>query len=431
MKKLICLSVLWAPVALQAATVGQVTADTVRMKPQVITQQFLLQPGDEFSQERYQKAQEELHKWRVFKKLEFFTHERADEVDIHISGEDGAYLFPVGFITGGSKSAGGISVSAGNLFKRGESTFVFGGAGKDGWVASVGVRTSKQVLSFQYMHLDLDPRFYQNGWFNIPGVFATADDKKDHSSALLREIKGTQNTASLLYSYRLSHILRVLVRPQYNEIRYRDHQLDTGRHHQLGVGFSWQDDIRPGLNMGALSGYGLTDKKQSLKDLPRMRMGYTGDMLYTMGGKWTGSEYTISKLAVENTWFLELKTRHLLMLQVSLAEAFQAPFSDQIASTDLLSRQGRYDRQRRGDRGAGVSFSFAYYVLRNKVGLLSLTPFYELAYVKDSVGYRPHSGIGGTLSYKLWRFPLPFGVNYTQNLQDGSHQIGFVVGGNW
>lgn len=429
MKKLILLSILGAAVSLQAATVGRVTAETTRMNPRVITRNFLLQPGDEFSTAIYQKAQEELHKWRVFKKLDFSTRRRGDKIDIHIAGQDGTYLFPIGFVTGGSKSAGGISVSAGNLFKQGESTFIFGGAGKDGWMASVGVRSAQESISLQYMQLDLDPRFYRHGWFNIPGVFATADDKKDHKSSLLREIKGTQKQVSFTYMHRLGRIFSAVVRPEYNEIAYRHHALDSGRHHQLSAGVAWKDDIRSGMNMGALSGYGLTDKKQSLQDLPRIRTGYSGEMIYTAGGKWSGSEFNISKLAVENKWFVELKTRHLWMFQLSLADAFETPFSDQIASTDLLSRQGRYDRQLRGTRGGGVSTSFAFYVLRDRVGLLSLTPFYELAYVKDAQRYRPHSGAGATLAYKLWRFPLPFGVNYTHNLQDGSHQIGFVVGG--
>lgn len=431
MKKLILWSLLGAAVSLQAATVGEVTADTTRMNPRVLTRRFLLQPGDEFSPKIYEKAKDDLHKWRVFKKLDFSTTWRGEKVDIHISGEDGTYVFPIGFVTGGSKSAGGVSISAGNLFRQGESTFLFGGGGKDGWIASVGMRTSQQAISLQYTQLDLDPRFYQDGWFNVPSVFSTADDKEKHSHKLIREIKGRQHKASFMYTYRLCRTVSVLIRPEYNEISYENHQLDSGRHHQLSVGFVWQDDIRQGLNMGALSGYGLTDKKQSLQNLPRMRIGYTGKTLYSFGDKWSGSEYTISKLAVENTWFLELRNRHLLMLQISLADAFKGSFSDQITSTDLLSAQGRYDRQLRGERGAGISTSFAFYMLRNDVGLLSVTPFYELAYVRDNVRYRPHSGAGATVAYKLWRFPLPFGINFTQNLQDGSHQIGFVVGGTF
>lgn len=128
---------------------------------------------------------------------------------------------------------------------------------------------------------------------------------------------------------------------------------------------------------------------------------------------------------------LELKNRHMLVAELRAQDAFRASFSDEILSTDLLSGMGRYDRQLRGTRGAGGMVSFIYYLLRNETGLLSAAPFYEIAYVYTGGRYRPHSGAGATVSYKLWRFPFPFGVNYTHNLQDGSNQIGFVFGGKF
>lgn len=428
MKRLFLLLLL-CPLAAHATTVGQVTASTTRMKPATLQKRFLLKPGDKFEPTLYERAQEELHKLRVFKKLDFSTHAHGEEIDIHIAAEDGYYFFPIGFAMGGSKSAAGLSVAAGNLLKQGETTFLFTGGGRDGWTTQLGLSTPQQFFLINYTHIDLDPRFYQNHWFNIPNVFSTSDDTKHHGDKLLREVKGTQEQIGFVYKHRISRTLRLALRPQYNYISYKNQALDSGKHHQVAFGLEFEDDIRPGTNMGALSGYGLTDKEQSLRDLPRVRSGYKGGVTYANGGDWTGSDYHLSKLSLQGAWLLELKTRHLLMLQLSAAEAFEYSFSEQITSTSLLSDIGRYDRQRRGKRGAGGSVSFTYYVLRDQVGLLSLTPFYELAYVDNGIRYLPHSGIGATVSYKFWRFPLPFGINYTQNLQDGSHQIGFVVGG--
>ena len=429
MKRFILFIVCWWPLAVQATTVGEVTATTTRMKPATLQKRFLLKPGDPFKPMSYERAQEELHKLRVFKKLDFSTHPHDDKIDIHIAAEDGYYFFPIGFAMGGSKSAAGLSVAAGNVFKQGETTFLFAGGSKDGWTAQVGVSTPQHFVLVNYTRVDLDPRFYQNHWYNIPSVFSTSDDTKHHGEKLLREIKGTQEQVGFVYKHRLSRTLRLAVRPQYNYISYKHHAVDSGNHHQLAVGLEWEDDIRPGTNMGALSGYGLTDKKQSLLDLPRPRSGYKGAVSYANGGKWTGSDYHVSKLVLEGAWLLELKTRHLLMLQLCAQEAFEYSFSEQVTSGDLLNSIGRYDRERRGKRGAGANVSFTYYVLRNETGLLSLTPFYQLAYVDAGSRYLPHSGAGATLSYKLWRFPLPFGINYTQNLQDGAHQVGFVIGG--
>lgn len=431
MKYTLLLVGLFCPLLMQASTVGEVSAESTRMSADTLKRHFLLKKGQPFSAERYRQAQEELHKLRVFKKLDFSTQSNGNQTDIHIRAEDGWYIFPMGFISGGSKSAGGFSLAAGNLFKQGESTFLFAGGGSDGWTVHTGLVTPQHFFNVRYTHLVADQRFYQGDWFNIPSVFSVNDDEKNHKDKLLRQVKGTQESVALTYKYRLSRTVRFMVRPQYKEISYKHPMLDSGKHHQITVGLDLSDDIRAGMNMGALAGYGLTDKEKSLRDLPRARNGYTAGISYTGAGGWSGSDYTISKLSLEGTWMRELRSRHLWLLQFRAENAFKAPFSDTVTSSGLLNGIGRYDRQLRGKRGAGMSTAFVYYLMRDRTGLLSITPFYELSYVDTGRRYRAHSGAGTALMYKLWRFPLPFGLNYTHNLQDGSHQVGFVVGGSF
>ena len=80
-----------------AQQVRSVTAETTCMSPQTLTQRFKLKPGDLFTTQAYQKAQEDLHKLRVFKTLEFIEKERKDGVDIHIKADDRSYVFPMIF----------------------------------------------------------------------------------------------------------------------------------------------------------------------------------------------------------------------------------------------------------------------------------------------------------------------------------------------
>ena len=410
-----------------AQTVGKITATTTRMSPQTLQQRFLLKPGDKFSSELYEKAQDDLHKLRVFKKLDFSVRPHNGEVDIHIDAQDGYYIFPMAFWTGGSKNAFGASAAAGNLLKQGEQIFLFGGGSKDGFTTRAGLRIGNHFLTKAYTQQHFDENFYSGDWQNVHSVFSTTDDEHHHS--LLQTLRGRQDKISLLYMYRFSRTGRISITPEYNRITYAQHQLDSGNHHALSVGLSFSDDIRAGMNMGALSGYGLTDKQKSLQDLPRARMGYTAALSYKNGGHWTDSDYTISKISAEGAWLVELPEHHLLTWQLKAQHAFDAPFSDEITSLDVLSGAGKYARLRRGKQAVGTGLSFTYYLLRNQTGLLSLAPFYELAYVDAGERYRPHSGAGVNLFYRLWRFPLPVGLNYTQNLQDGSRQVGFVVGG--
>lgn len=415
-----------------AQTVGNISAATARMSAGTLKKYFLLKPGDAFTPSLYEKAQNELHNLRVFKKLNFSASPApGNKVNIHIDAQDGYYIFPLAFVSGGAKSAAALSLAGGNLFKQGESTFAFVGGSKDGVSASVGGSLGNAALRIGFQKLHFNQRFYQNHWINSFGVFSTTDDEEKYQEELLGQTHTKKEAFSVTYSYRFSRTVRAFIRPEYVRYAYSGSGFDSGNHSQITAGVRWADDIRQGANMGALAGYGLTDKEKSLRDLPRARRGYALGADYTAGGKWTGADYNLSKLALEAAWVLELKKRHMFILQAKAQEAFSASFSDQPLSSEILPRLGRYDRQIRGTRGAGAGATFVYYLLRNQTGLLSLAPFYELAYMRAGNGYRPQSGAGATLIYRLWRFPLPVGVNYTRGLESGNNLVGFVMGGSF
>lgn len=179
--------------------------------------------------------------------------------------------------------------------------------------------------------------------------------------------------------------------------------------------------------MGALFGFGLSDKAQSLKDLPRVKYGYSLTAAYTKGGSWSGADDNISKISLSAAGSAELKARHKLYLGINAQDSFNSPFGDNVFSSDLLGGNGRYSRQKSGSRGIGFNAAFSYFLLRNNLGLLSLTPFYETACLYNN-GYTTHSGAGAILAYKFWRFPFPVGFGYTHNISDGSNITSFVMG---
>ena len=159
-----------------AQTVGNVSVSSTRMRPETLKKLFLLKPGDTFSPEIYEKAQDDLHRLRVFKKLDFTATPQGDKVDITINAQDGSYIFPLAFAAGGAKSAAGVSLAGGNLFKQGESTFLFGGGSQDGITASAGITQGDEHLSVSYTRLNFDQRFYSVYRYNMFGVFSTTDD---------------------------------------------------------------------------------------------------------------------------------------------------------------------------------------------------------------------------------------------------------------
>lgn len=433
MKQLLILALVVLPTfALATERVHSITAETTRMSSDTLLKRFHLKEGEEFTEKEYQKAQADLHKLRVFKTLEFIEKKRKDGVDIHIKADDRSYVFPMAFAMSGKKRSAGVSLASGNLFKQGESAFFFLGGGRDGFATHGGFMLGEDSFFLGYSHVNFEQSFYEGGWTSSPGVFGAADDKGNHDKFLLGTIHGKQDDLTFTYRRKFSSVWSVFITPQYEYYWYKNRALDTGKHSHLSFGFQYADDIRPGMNMGALSGIGLSDKAHALRDLPRVRTGKLAEISYTTGGHWSGSDYNIQKLSLGGGLMWELKGRHILAVFVKGQRAFNAPFSNLIRSGDLLFGMGIYDREQRGSTGVSGGVSFTYFILRNQTGLLSLMPFYEQAYIR-AVGssYQPHAGAGATLTYRLWRFPLPLSLNFTHNLNDGSHHVGFKVGGHF
>ena len=408
--------------------IRSVEASSNRIKPEILKNRFPLREGQIFNSERYEDAQNELHDLRIAKKLSFdLKPSEGGAVDISVKAEDGYYIFPLIFATGGKKSAAGASLAAGNLFKRGETLMLFGGTGKNGSMASLMLKDGENIYQASFINMNFEQRFYKGSRINNDGIFSTTDDEEDFKNPI-NKIYTKTDSFHFLYARQKGYFTG-FISPEYKYVRYSK-DMKSGNYSTVGFGLNYRKNIRSGANMGALFGYGLTDKEQSLKNLPAPIIGYSLQAAYKNGGDWTGADFNISKISAEARSVVEFKNRHILNVYIKGEDSFSAPFAEQVRADDLMSGQGRYSRTLYGERGAGTGISFAYYLARNNTGLLALQPFYELAYVYSDK-YRALSGAGATLSYKFWRFPFPLGINYTQNLSDGSNQISFVFGGKF
>lgn len=417
---------------LEGYQIDKINITTTRINPVVAARKFKLKEGDIITKESYEKAQDELHNVRIFKKLDFEAVVKEDnKVDINIKGQDGYFIFPLFFFTGSGKNAAAISITEGNYFKQGETAFAFTAISKDGVTARAGLAIGDSFFSASFTKLNFEQRFYSDGWSSNYGVLSTADDKDKYGQPLWTS-KTKQLYSSFIYAYKMD-IYSFFIKPEFEKLYY-DPQIDNGKHHKITIGFSLSDNMPKGSNMGAVFGFGLSDKAKALTDLAQVKYGYNANVFYTTGGDWIGADFEVQKLGGALSLFAELKKRHMIVISLKVQDAIKAPFSDNARSVDLLGGFGSYNRQLLGSRGAGVGAAARYYVLRNNTGLLAIEPFYELAYIYNnqySHRYIDHSGTGATLSYKFWRFPFPLGLNYTHNLSDSSDKIAFSIGGNF
>ncbi|MCL2887790.1 MAG: hypothetical protein FWF35_00530 [Elusimicrobia bacterium] len=425
---LLCCAAFCAAQDFDGYTINEIHITTTRMRADVLRNKFKLKPGDTFTAAAYEDAQQALHDMRLCKELNFTVTPRPDnKVDINIDSKDGYFFFPLFFVSGGGSNAVSVSVAEGNFFKQGETAYATTAFSRDGGMGGLGVAVGNSSYNLRFSRLDIEQRFYPGGWSSNYGIFSTAADENRFGTPL-EQIDTKKTDFTFAYSYKIDR-LTLSVEPELQDISFKTAapELDPGNHNKITVGANYAKNMPQGVNMGAVFGYGLTDKKRALRPLTVDKLGYNFGASYTGGGGWTGADYDINKFSAGASFLTEFKQHNVFLVSLRAQQSVNAVFSEQVRSVDLLDRNGRYDRQILGDRGIGLSASYTYYLSRGDTGLLAVEPFYQLAYV-DQDGYKDHSGIGASLFYKFWRFPFPLGLNYTHNLSDGSDKVAFYAG---
>jgi len=406
-------------------TIQKIQIETKRVDPEIVRHNFFLQEGELFEEGRYKRAIQNLHNMRIFKKLDFKVDKTPqDNLIIRIKGDDGAYIFPLAFISGGGEKGVGVTLVEGNYLKKGEMIYTFMGFGDDGIMAILGGAYKDYYASFKFENLNFYRRFYEHNWVSMKGIFGSDRDKK-HFDNPLSEIYQKQDILSLTLA-RTKNDFTVFLKPQYFYLNSAD-QYNDGIHSTVTVGVNYQKNMRYKVNFGALMGYGLSDKKEALRDLTARKFGYSLESSFKQGYKWAGNDYKILKLYTEAQTSIEFKNRNLLLFYLKWQNSFGSPFEDKVQTHDLLD-YGKHLRQRYGKQGFGTGLSYVWYILRDKIGLLSLSPFYEFATVYEGNHYYSQSGVGTSVAYQFWRFPFPVGLNYTYGIKDHCHQVSFMIG---
>ena len=136
-------------------TIRKIQIKTKRVDPEIVRHKFLLQEGELFEEGRYKRAIENLHNMRIFKKLDFKVDKTPqDNLIIRVEGDDGAYVFPLAFISGGGQKGVGLTLVEGNYLKKGEMIYTFIGFGDDGIMAILGGAYKDYYASIKFENLN-------------------------------------------------------------------------------------------------------------------------------------------------------------------------------------------------------------------------------------------------------------------------------------
>jgi hypothetical protein len=184
-------------------------------------------------------------------------------------------------------------------------------------------------------------------------------------------------------------------------------------------------------DMGVIFGMGLADMDKRLRQRTKTENRWGGGLSVSNAGAWTGSDYAFSKaaLSLENStvWGGE----NWLSLRCSASLSGNAPENQLPATGRETGLMGRYAREFRAPRMAGLNVSFAKPILRSKRGILQAAVFAETAFDPAYSSATAQKGAGYSLSYRFWRFPLPLGFSQTYSFRDRDMQVSAAIGGRF
>jgi hypothetical protein len=107
------------------------------------------------------------------------------------------------------------------------------------------------------------------------------------------------------------------------------------------------------------------------------------------------------------------------------------PDNQLLATGRMTALQGTYSREYRGPTAAGASLSYG-----KRLGTLRWGSLQGLIFAEEARAWfhdvsRDKNGVGVSMFFTFFRFPLPLGVSYTYSLDDHNGTVSGAIGGRF
>ena len=398
-----------------------------------------LRPGD------LARAREALYRMRLFKSVAVSSAAAGGGAEVRVDLGDGYYVIPFPFFAGGSGgSRGGLLLSGRNLFRQAESVNVLAMGARTGTRASLGGDWEGWRLDAAYERRDFTERAYADGGFSAsPFLREPADENNPTRFAPVatsyeKKVDSAKFSAGVPILRRADYSPLVTASAGWGTdfVAYGQPApavpADAGRQGQAFVGLQ-AGAFGPTATdaLGALLGYGLADLESRIKPLPAPVATHGASVVYNQGAPWTGSQFTYGYALARWNSSISWGTHHRLGFTAAGGRGDGLPANRLIASGPQTGLQGLYAREFRGDTALGGSLTYAHPFRITRRGIWQGVVFAEGARVWDGGAPRDKEGIGASVFYLFWRFPIPLGLSATYSFDDRDVQVSGAVGGRF
>ena len=404
----------------ESARINKITFTGNRVSEETLRAILPIKEGGALTDAALEETYDALYGMKLFKSVAISTEAAGDGLaDVRITARDGWFLLPLPFaVSGPAGSSAGLMLFSRNIFRRAEMVSVFGSAGSGGSSAGAFLEKNGRLLSVHHSERGADERLFTDGGFssaqNIRGSSGDKGFSKFGTVAELYRRRKQDNSVSAGFPLPVPG-LSVLVSYTAEKNAYSNGLQDLrggGRSAWAALGIN-AGGREKGDDLGVLFGMGLADMEKRLRQSVKTENKWRGGLTAANAGAWSGSDFAFSKasLTLENSTVWGAWNR--LSLRCAAVVSANAPESQLPATGRETGLMGQYVREFRGPRMTSFGALFSKPLSASRRGTLQAAVFAEAAFDPAAARATVQKGVGLSLAYRFWRFPLPLGLSYT------------------
>lgn len=425
--------------------IQKITFTGNRTSERVLRRHLPFTEGDALNEEGLDEAAQALYDMRLFKKVAIATRPFDGGLEVAVTVEDGWYVIPFPFASGGSGGgSGGLFLSSRNVFREAESISALVVTGSRGARAGLFANWEGWSVETAYGRSEFTERQYADGAFSSTSGSRDAPDEDDPPSygtvTNRYEKKIEQGTVGIGIPLGRGRRGKPAATARFGWKPAVLHYSNVSNRNPGGAGHL--GEAYAGLRfggrhsgfldgLGAIMGFGLADIETRLKPLRKRRTRGSADLEIARADEWTHSDdpYTIATLEARTSVSWGHHNNLSFNIGGSHGESLLAPRL--VATNSSTGLRGTYAREYRGHTALGANVSFSRPFRTTRRGIWQGSVFIEGAAAWDGERSEGKQGIGTSFFYRFWRFPLPLGLAYTYSIDDSDAQITAAVGGRF
>ncbi len=433
------------PWLLETGIVRRIDIETTRVRESVVRRELTFTEGDRLTDEEIRQSRRNLYRLNLFKTLDIdpVTDPETGMIDVGITGEDGWFMlpWPMAGSRGGTRYAM-LALMQFNYFRRAESITLMGMVRDDELSGLFAFSSPDPDISMMIGSFAASRRefAYRDGGFSVKDFerVRNGETAADFGEVVNHYQRETRQD-NLRFSFPSGPRLRLSVGGSLVDVSYEDAARpervtdEKSRILSLSAQYGERGDVTPGEGMvgmfGRIFGLGMAAVEDELQEARATQACWGGHVSLDYASEWLGSDQEYVKLGVRLDRQIRFRNRSRLSFFAQCAWASAAPTGQLPATSREHGLRGVYAREYRGDTlvSGGISYQRPLWV--TNIGSLSANGFGEYAVAWFDGGHGAKEGVGLSLAYRFWRFPLPLGIGYTYSLDDRNWQYSFSMGG--